>query len=268
MTDGEQRALLALAEQIARAAGETAARYRESPDVTVTGTKSSPTDVVTVADMAVEAQIRAAVAEARPADAVVGEEGDDADGTSGIRWVVDPIDGTVNYVYGHPRYAVSIGVEDDDGPLVAVVHQPATGETWTAARGMGAWFDGRPIQVTACESLAEALVATGFGYLPERRRCQAEVTAAVLPQVRDIRRAGAASLDLCDVACGRLDGYYEQGLKPWDLSAGRLVVTEAGGVVSGLRGRAPGEALVVAAGPGLHPPLAALLTSLDADRVG
>ena len=222
--------------------------------------------MVTAADTAVEAQIREVVARERPADAVIGEEGDDAAGTSGLRWVVDPIDGTVNYLYGHARYAVSIGVEDDDGPLVAVVHQPSTGETWTAVRGQGAWLDGRPIHVTGCGSLADALVATGFGYRPERRRRQAEVTAGVLPQVRDIRRAGAASLDLCDVACGRLDAYYEQGLQPWDLSAGRLVVIEAGGVVTGLRGREPGEAMVVAAGPGIHPALTFLLASLDADR--
>lgn len=260
-------ALLALAESIARAAGATAAGYRTSPDLAVTGTKSSPTDVVTAADTAVEAQIRAAVAAQRPDDAVIGEEGDDAPGTSGLRWVVDPIDGTVNYLYGHTRYAVSIGVEDGDGPLVAVVHAPATTETWTAARGRGAWLDGTPIGVTDCGSLAEALVGTGFGYREERRRRQAAVTAAVLPQVRDIRRAGAASLDLCEVACGRLDGYYEQGLKPWDLCAGRLVVTEAGGVVSGLGGREPGEAMVVAAGPRLHPLLTSMLTSLDADRV-
>lgn len=263
----EPGTLLNLAESIARAAGRTAAQLRAAPDLAVTATKSSPTDVVTAADTAVEAQIRSAVAQARPDDAVVGEEGGDASGTSGVRWVVDPIDGTVNYLYGRAGYAVSIGVEDAHGPLVAVVHAPATGETWTAARGQGAWLDGRPIGVTDCASLAEALVGTGFGYREERRRRQAEVTAAVLPRVRDIRRVGAASLDLCAVACGRLDGYYEQGLQAWDLSAGRLVVTEAGGVVSGLGGRGPGEDLVVAAGPRLHPLLTSVLDSLDADRV-
>lgn len=265
MTD-DLSGLLALAESIARAAGATAARYRDAPDLAVTSTKSSPTDVVTAADTAVEAQIRAAVRQARPSDAVVGEEGDDAAGTSGLRWVVDPIDGTVNYLYGHSRYAVSIGVEDEQGSLVAVVHAPATGETFTAARGQGARWDGRRIRVTDCSSLAEALVGTGFGYRAERRASQAEVAAQVLPKVRDIRRAGAASLDLCDVACGRLDGYYEQGLQPWDLAAGRLVVTEAGGTVSGLRGREPGEAMVVAAGARLHRELTTMLTALDADR--
>jgi len=262
----EPRELLELVESVARAAGQTAARYRESAQVAVTSTKSSPTDVVTAADTAVEAQIRAAVAEQRPFDAVVGEEGADVSGTSGLRWVVDPIDGTVNYVYGSSRYAVSIGVEDDAGTLVAVVHAPATGETFTAARGHGAWLDGRPIHVSDCGALAQALVGTGFGYRVERRRRQVEVLSAVVPLVRDIRRAGAAALDLCDVACGRLDAYYEQGLQPWDLSAGGLVASEAGAVVSGLRGGEPGEAMVVAAGPRLHTNLDLLLSDLDADR--
>jgi myo-inositol-1(or 4)-monophosphatase len=260
----EPRTLLALVESVARDAGRTALRHRSSAGVSVTSTKSSPTDVVTAADTAAEAQIRAAVARSRPRDAVVGEEGDDAAGTSGLRWVVDPIDGTVNYLYGHGRWAVSIAVEDDAGALVAVVHAPATGETWTAVRGEGAWLDGDPVAPTRCRSLAEALVATGFGYRTDRRTRQAQVVAHVLPEVRDIRRAGAASLDLCDVACGRLDGYYEQGLQPWDLAAGRLVVTEAGGVVSGLEDRAPSEAMVVAAGPDLHPELTRLLSRLGA----
>jgi len=258
--------LLALAADIARQAGLTAVRYRSSGDVAVASTKSSPTDVVTAADAAVEAQIRASVAAHRPRDAVVGEEAGEVVGTSDLRWVVDPIDGTVNYLYGIPRYAVSIAVEDEAGGLVGVVHAPESGETWTAARGRGAWLDDEPISPTPCASLAQALVATGFGYRERRRRSQAEVVAQVLPRVRDIRRAGSAAIDLCDVACGRLDGYYEQGLQPWDLAAGRLVVTEAGGRVSGLGGREPGEAMVVAAGPALHEPLTALLASLDADR--
>ncbi len=266
MTDADALDLLRLVESVARAAGQTAVRYRTSAELAVTSTKSSPTDVVTAADTAVEAQIRAAVAGQRPFDAVVGEEGDDAAGTSGLRWVVDPIDGTVNYLYGSSRYAVSIAVEDEAGPLVAVVHAPAIDETFTAARGHGSWRDGDRIEASGCGSLAEALVGTGFGYRVERRRRQAEVLATVLPLVRDIRRAGAAALDLCDVACGRLDAYYEQGLKPWDLAAGRLVATEAGAAVSGLAGREPGEAMVVAAGARLHPLLETVLTDLDADR--
>jgi myo-inositol-1(or 4)-monophosphatase len=257
--------LLALAETVAREAGATARDYQASLGTRVAATKSSPTDVVTEADTAVESQIRRAVAQHRPDDAVIGEEGTDSSGTSGLSWVVDPIDGTVNYLYGRAGYAVSIAVEDDEGALVAAVHAPVTGETWTAWRGHGAWLDGRTIHPTEVADLGSALVATGFGYRVDRRTRQAQVTAAVLPRVRDIRRSGAASLDLCDVACGRLDGYYEQGLQRWDLAAGRLVVSEAGGVVSGLGGRPPGEPMVVAAGRRLHPSLERLLRDLDAD---
>lgn len=259
-------ALLGLVESVAKEAGDLASTYQTAQQVSVTTTKSSPTDVVTAADTAVERLIRDAVAAHRPQDAVVGEEGEDASGSSGLRWVVDPIDGTVNYLYGHARYAVSIAVEDSEGGVVAVVYAPAAGEMFTASRGGGAHCNGRALRTTDCADLAQALVATGFGYRAGRRARQAEILAALLPQVRDVRRAGAASLDLCDVAAGRLDGYYEQGLQPWDLAAGRLVVTEAGGVVSGLAGRPPSEALVVAAGRRLHPLLDRLLLGLDADR--
>jgi myo-inositol-1(or 4)-monophosphatase len=264
MTD--EPALLSLVEQVAREAGALARRQREVEPVAVTATKSSPTDVVTAADTAVEALIRRRVAAERPEDAVRGEEGDDSTGSSGLTWVVDPIDGTVNYLYGIPRYATSIAVEDGAGALVAAVHAPATGETFTARRGAGAWRDGEPVTPTDCGSLERALLATGFGYRAERRARQAEVVAAVLPLIRDIRRGGSAALDLCDVACGRLDGYFEQGLQPWDLAAGGLILAEAGGRVSGLRGAPPSERLVVAAGPRLHPLLVDLLATLDADR--
>jgi myo-inositol-1(or 4)-monophosphatase len=258
-------ALLALVEQVAREAGALALQAREHA-VGVTATKSSPTDVVTAADTAAERLVRDRVSRERPLDAVVGEEGQDRAGSSGLTWVVDPIDGTVNYVYGIPRFATAIAVEDEVGPLVGVVHAPALGETFTAIRGRGAYRDGRPLAVSDETRLDRSLVGTGFGYRAERRARQARVVAAVLPQVRDIRRFGAASLDLCDVACGRLDGYYEQGLQPWDLAAGSLVVAEAGGVVSGLRGEPAGERLTVASGPGLHAALVAVLTDLDADR--
>lgn len=266
VTAGEQ-ALLDLVELIAREAGALARRHRESV-VGVTATKSSPTDVVTAADTAVEELVRSRIVAARPDDAILGEEGSHRAGTSGLTWVVDPIDGTVNYLYGIARYATSIAVEDAEGALVAAVHAPATGETFTARRGHGAWRDGRPVHPTQATDLAAALVGTGFGYRAERRARQAEVVAAVLPRIRDIRRAGSAALDLCDVACGRLDAYFEQGLQPWDLAAGRLVVTEAGGRVSGLAGAEASEALTVAAGPGLHGALVALLETLDADRLG
>ncbi len=257
--------LLRLAEDIAREAGALARRYRAGSDLEVM-TKSSPTDMVTAADTATETLIRERVNRARPDDGIVGEEGADATGTSGLSWVVDPIDGTVNFVYGHAQYATSIAVEDVDGPLVAVVHAPVTGQTWTAVRGGGAFLDGTAVSTTTCAQLDTALIATGFGYRAERRASQAAVVAQVLPLVRDIRRCGAASLDLCEVACGRLDGYYEQGLQRWDLAAGGLIVREAGGLVSGLEGRPASEAMTVAAGPALQPHLVDLLTALDADR--
>jgi myo-inositol-1(or 4)-monophosphatase len=179
--------------------------------------------------------------------------------------VIDPIDGTVNYLYQLPGFAVSVGVRIGDEIVAGAVVNPTSGEVWTARRGHGAWLDGRPIHVNNPPALAMALVATGFGYDPERRGRQARVLTAVLPKIRDVRRFGCASIDLCSLACGRVDGYYEQGLKPWDLAAGGLVAREAGAEVTGLHGRAAGESLVVAGRPPLIGSLVALLERLDAD---
>ncbi len=203
---------------------------------------------------------------ARPDDGLLGEEGADREGRSGVRWVIDPIDGTVNYLYEIPAYAVSIAAAVGDQVVAGAVVNPVAGEVWTAARGHGAWLDGEPVPTRAAPALSLALVATGFGYDARRRARQAELLAAVLPLVRDVRRAGAASLDLCAVATGRVDAFYEQGLKPWDLAAGGLVAEEAGVGVTGLRGRPAGEALVVAARQPLLGELTTLLESLDADR--
>jgi myo-inositol-1(or 4)-monophosphatase len=260
--------LVALAERAARAAGDLV-RDERPDDLAVSGTKSSPTDVVTAMDTAAEALLASTLLEARPDDGLLGEEGGLRPGTSGLTWVVDPIDGTVNYLYGIPTYAVSVAVvsgEPDPAAwtlLASCVHNPASGETWTAARGAGAYLDGRRLTGPAEVPLAEALVGTGFGYRASRRRRQAEVVAALLPQVRDIRRVGSAALDLCAVATGRLDAYYERGLQPWDLAGGGLVATEAGARVSGLAGLDPGEAMVVAAAPGLAAVLARLVGSLE-----
>jgi myo-inositol-1(or 4)-monophosphatase len=242
-------------------------RPRAGRDLEVAATKSSATDIVTEMDRRSERLIVDSLLAARPDDGVLGEEGADHDGTSGITWVVDPIDGTVNYLYEIPSYAVSIGAADEDGSLVGVVVNPVSGETWTAVRGGGAFLDGRPLRLAEPPPLEMALVATGFGYGRNRRARQAEILRSVLPVVRDIRRAGAASLDLCALATGRVDAYYEQGLQPWDLAAGGLVATEAGAVVTGLRGRPASEMLVVAAAPGLVEPLIALLTDLAADEL-
>lgn len=257
-------ALLALATELALAAGKLALSMREG--IRSESTKSSPTDVVTAADRAVERLVAEGIRAARPDDALLGEEGASGTGTSGLRWVVDPIDGTVNYLYGLPQWAVSLGVERDGCTVVGVVHDPSKGETYTAVRGQGAYLGERRLACTGVQDLGQALVATGFGYDARRRAAQGALLPTVLPQVRDLRRLGAGALDLCAVATGRVDAYYEQGLSPWDLSAGGLVASEAGARVEGLRGRPAGPAMVLAAGPGVFEALHDLLVGLDADR--
>ena len=240
--------LLDLAESVAREAGQLLLERFRRP-ATGVGSKSSATDPVSDADRDAESLIRARLLGARPDDSLLGEEGSSVDGRSGIRWVVDPLDGTVNYLFGIPDWAVSVACEDADGTLVGVVHIPTRRETFTAARSAGARLDGEPIAVSGADDLASALIATGFSYVAEVRRAQAAALADILPRVRDIRRAGSAAVDLASVACGRVDGFYEVGLNPWDLAAGALLVREAGGLVT---------RDVVASGPALHEPLAAL----------
>jgi myo-inositol-1(or 4)-monophosphatase len=187
--------------------------------------------MVSDADRDAEALIEALLAAERPEDGLLAEEGARSAADSGRRWVVDPLDGTTNFLYGIPIWAVSIALEDADGAAVGVVHDPLRDETFTAVRGGGALLDGEPIEVSGAQRLDTALIATGFGYDAVRRAEQADLLRGVLPKVRDIRRAGAASLDLCAVACGRFDGYWEYGLQPWDWAAGGLIVAEAGGTV-------------------------------------
>lgn len=259
--------LLELAETTAREAGVLVREKRDAVShMAVSATKSTPTDVVTESDTAAEALIRDRLLGARPDDGILGEEGGTTAGTSGVRWIVDPIDGTVNYLYGIPQYAISIAATVDGEPAAGVVHNPVSGETWTATSGGGAFLDGVPISESGCDRLDRALVATGFGYDPERRARQADVLRALIPEVRDVRRAGAASLDLCAVAMGRVDAYYERGLGPWDLAAGGLIATEAGVIVSGIRGRPPGPDFVLAAGPALFDALHRVLERLEPDR--
>jgi myo-inositol-1(or 4)-monophosphatase len=252
--------LLDLAVDVAREAGRLLLRGRAGT-VEASATKSSPTDVVTALDRASEELVGARLREARPGDGILGEEGADEPGTTGVRWVVDPLDGTVNFVYNLPNWAVSVCAEVRGEAVAGVVHAPALGLTYTATRGGGARLDGATLTGSAVTELAGALVATGFGYAAARRGAQAAVLARVLPAVRDIRRMGAASLDLCAAAAGRLDAYYERGLHPWDHAAGGLVAAEAGLVVGGLGGRGPSEDLVVAAPPALFGPLTELLAA-------
>jgi len=261
--------LLELATAVAHAAGRLVRERREVVlRMPVSATKTTPTDVVTESDTAAEELIRERLLAARPGDGLVGEEGASVSGGSGVDWVVDPIDGTVNYLYGIPQYAVSIAAAVEGRVVAGVVHNPAGAETWTATRGGGAALNGRPVRESGCDRLDRALVATGFGYDPRRRARQADLLRNVVPYVRDIRRAGAASLDLCAVATGRVDAYYERGLKAWDLAAGGLIAEEAGAVVAGLRGAAAGEDLVIAAGPALFTELHDLLEPLAPDRDG
>ncbi len=258
--------LLELAVGVAREAGELA-RTTRSGDIGAIGTKSTATDLVTATDRAVEQLIAARLRAARPDDLVLGEEfgGSASPDDDRVRWVVDPIDGTVNYVYGLPHYAVSIAAEVAGVALAGVVRNPASGEEWTATRGGGAWRDGKRLTGSPVTELAQSLVATGFGYDAGRRAHQAGVLAHVLPRVRDIRRFGAAALDLCAAAEGRVDAYFEKGLGAWDHAAGGLIAAEAGLLVTGLAGRPPGPRLVLAAPAGIHADLHDLLHQLDAD---
>ena len=253
----DPQSLLGLALDTAREAGELLVRGR-SGEIRATATKSSPTDVVTAMDTAAEELIRTRLLSARPDDGMLGEEGSSRTGTSRVRWVVDPIDGTVNYLYDLAHWAVSIGVEVDGRVVAGVVHAPALGRTYTAIAGAGAFRDGRALACSSVTELGQSLVATGFGYEARRRARQAEVLLRVLPRVRDIRRFGAASLDLCATAEGVIDAYYERGLNPWDMAAGGLIASEAGVRVGGLAGPASGE-LLVAAPPQIFDPLIELL---------
>ncbi|WP_413449863.1 inositol monophosphatase family protein [Georgenia phoenicis] len=233
----ETTELMRTAESIAREAGDLV-RAALGGSVTVAATKSSGVDLVTEVDQAAESLIRRRLAELRPDDGVLGEEEGWQAGSSGLVWIVDPIDGTTNFVYGLPGYSVSIAVARAEGEdpfswelLAGAVHAPATGQTWSAARGAGAYAEGERITIGTPPELATSLVGTGFAYTAERRAGQAQVLTAVLPRVRDIRRLGSAAMDLCLVASGALDVFYERYLNPWDMAAGALVVTEAGGVV-------------------------------------
>jgi myo-inositol-1(or 4)-monophosphatase len=190
-------------------------------------TKSSATDMVTEVDRECERLIVDGILAVRPRDGILGEEGADVAGTSGYRWVIDPIDGTTNYLYGHAGFAASIAVELDGRAIAGVVHDPLHGDVFEAVRGGGAVRNGRAISVSSVADPSVALVATGFGYGAARRRAQGEVVGRLIGNIRDIRRMGAAAVDLCSVGCGRVDAFYERGLNRWDLAAGALIAEEA-----------------------------------------
>lgn len=240
--------------------------HDERPATFEVSAKSTATDHVTEMDRASEELIRSIISTARPDDEVVGEEGGGDPGRAEVTWWVDPIDGTTNYVYDHPGYAVSIAAAIDGITVAGVVADPTHGRTYTATRGGGAACDGRPLRLAAAPPLEQALVATGFGYDATRRAEQGAVVAGLLPRVRDIRRMGAAALDLCSVGAGRVDAYYEAGLSMWDLAAGALVAEEAGARVGALDGGPVRPGSVLAAHPDLFGPLRDLLQDLGADR--
>jgi myo-inositol-1(or 4)-monophosphatase len=304
---GSTADLLELATSVAVAAGRLVLGSGGRPEVVAT--KSSPTDVVTEADRAAETMIRELLGEARPGDRILGEEGGETGGAGGeggaggqggvgagwvgaggagaggaggesrVRWIVDPLDGTVNYLYGLPDWAVSIAAEADGTVVAGAVFVPRRDELFSAALGGGAWLSSgaldwrgedapQPIRL-ACNvgvPLDRALVATGFGYEAGRRLIQGEVLRAVLPRVRDIRRGGSAAVDLCSVASGSVDAYYERGVNLWDIAAGSLIAAEAGAEVAGLHGRPAGPAMTIAAAPPLLGELQDLLASTDPER--
>ncbi len=226
---------------------------------TLVDTKSSPTDMVTEMDRASERLLLERLHELRPHDAFVGEEGGDRTGTTGVTWVVDPLDGTTNYLYRYPGWNVSVGAEIDGVPVAGAVVVPATGDRFAAATGHGATRNGAPIHVSEPAPLATSLLGTGFNYDPATRRAQAQVLVAIIDRIRDIRRGGAAAADLCSVACGRLDAFYEIGLAPWDRSAGTVIAREAGARVEVLADTPLADDCTVAAHPERFDELVAML---------
>ncbi|MGW6835975.1 inositol monophosphatase family protein [Streptomyces sp. NPDC054949] len=257
--------LLDVGLEAARRAGELLRDGRPA-DLAVAATKSSPIDVVTEMDIAAEKLITEILGRRRPEDGLLGEEGADTPGTSGVRWVVDPLDGTVNYLYGLPSWSVSVAAEYRGETVVGVVAAPMRGETFHAVLGDGAWLGDTRLACRPPAPLDQALIATGFAYVQARRAHQAEVARRIIPLVRDIRRGGSAAVDLCDVAAGRLDGYWERGLNPWDLAAGELIAREARALTGGRPGRPASGELALAATPAVFASLQPLLDEAEAWR--
>ncbi|MFL2987450.1 MAG: inositol monophosphatase family protein [Candidatus Poriferisodalaceae bacterium] len=239
----ELKHLHSLAVVLARQAAEVHVR-RETGFVT---SKSTATDPISDVDREAETLIVTAIRESRPKDGIIGEEETSIEGTSGFCWVIDPLDGTVNYLYEFPSHAVSIGVEFNGTPAVGVVYDTALNEIYSARINSNATKNGREIQVTSCSNLALALLGTGFAYEPSVRRSQAELLTELIPQVRDIRRSGSCAVDLCSVASGRLDAFFETGVHWWDVAAGIQVVRSAGGIAT----YEPEQKRIIASGPNL-----------------
>jgi myo-inositol-1(or 4)-monophosphatase len=260
--------LLALARPIALEVGSRlVAVLDDDADGPEVSTKSGITDLVTDLDRWAEQHITERLLGARPDDGVIGEEGASIAGTSGIEWCVDPIDGTVNFVHGLPGFCVSIAAQVEGRSIAAVVASPLHHDVFTATIGGGAQRNDRPIRCSTPASLSRAVIGTGFGYDPERRRRQATVLQRVIGDIADVRRGGAAAVDLCSVACGRLDAYWEVGLNPWDHAGGSLIASEAGALVTDLDGGVPSGAFTLAAPPSIRDELRTLLIEAGAAAV-
>jgi len=253
--------LAAMARSIAIEAGEQALLARRSPlhGEVATESKSSPTDLVTETDRRIETLIVERILALRPDDSIDGEEGAQIRGGSGVAWSIDPIDGTTNFVYDLPAWCTSIAASLDGQTSIAVVFAPVSAELYEAQLGRGAQLNDQPIRCSRQTDIAQALVATGFGYRAEIRTAQARIVSSLLPAVRDLRRLGAAALDLCQVAVGRVDAYYEQHLNPWDMAAGELIAREAGALTSDFEGGMARPEEIIASAPGIYGQLRELL---------
>lgn len=246
--------LIAIAEQVARAAGQL---LMDRPDSFTLTEKSSAVDFATQMDQQAEKLIVESLLMTRPHDGIIAEEGAEKQSKSGITWVIDPLDGTINYLYGLPGWNISIAAKDKDGVIAGVVYAPTQGALWKATKGFGAYLNDNKIKCNDPINLNMALIATGFSYDLELRKEQGARIERLIPQIRDIRRNGAAAVDLCYVAMGAVDAYYESSLKEWDFAAGGLIATEAGAIITGRSGGAPDGDMVVCAGPSLHAQLLA-----------
>ncbi len=255
--------LLLVASELARAAGDMALAGRKAGLHNVQ-TKSTATDMVTEFDRASEKLIVEGIRERRPLDAIVGEEGASFTGTSGITWYIDPIDGTTNFLYDLPAWAVSIGAEDSHGPLAGVVYIPSLGEMFSATRGGGAFLNDSPIHCNIISDVSQALVCTGFSYSAEQRTIQAKRVSQFIHKIRDIRRAGAAAIDLCFVACGRIDAYFEENLHQWDIAAGILIAHEAGCRSGDFSGQPARPAEILTSAPAIFDQLSQLIMAASA----
>jgi myo-inositol-1(or 4)-monophosphatase len=258
--------LVDLANRVATVAADHLRREMTRVDLRI-DSKATTTDLVTDVDRAGEALVVELLLAERPDDGILGEEGTSIVGRSGIEWIIDPLDGTTNFVYGHPGFSVSIAAAVDGRLVVGVVADPVHDHRFSAWSGGGAWCNDMPVRCSSRTDLSLALVATGFAYDPAERARQAHVLTSVLPRVRDIRRMGGAAVDLCSVASGRVDAYYERGLQAWDLAAGTVIAREAGATVADLDGGPPSAECCIAAPPALFEPLVALLRAAGAGNL-